>query len=122
MEKYNNVIRYILAEKWLTVTVIGSVFTFQFVSAFKNYILDPLLDFLLPKNKFKFMEVTLRDGIEMSPPNPKIVLGFGNWIIEFIKWGIMMTGLYLLAKYTNFPELKNKNGSLVGNYSGAAIM
>ena len=118
-----SVIRYILSEKWLTITVIGSVFTFQFISAFKMFVVDPLLDFFLPKYKFNFMNITIRDGIETAPPpNPKLVISFGYWMIEFLKWGIIMCGLYLLAKYTNFPELKNKNGTLVGNYSGAAIM
>lgn len=116
MDKYNNVIRYILSEKWLTITVIGSVLTFQFISAFKNFILDPLLDYVLPHEKFKFMDITIRDGIETTPPNPKLSLNFGSWVVEFIKWGTMMVLLYLLAKYTDFPETK------LGNYSGAAIM
>ena len=57
MDKHDNVIRLILAEKWLTITVIGSVLTFQFISAFKTDIIDPLLDFALPSDKFSFMDV-----------------------------------------------------------------
>lgn len=115
-EKYTNVIRYLLSEKWLTITVIGSVFTFQFISAFKTFIIDPILDYLLPHEKFKFMDITIRDGEEIMPKNGKVTMGFGSYTVEFIKWGVMMVSLYLLAKYTNFPELPN------GNFTGAAIM
>lgn len=115
-ERYANVIRYLLHEKWLTVTVIGSVFTFQFISAFKAFIIDPLLDFLLPNEKFRFMNVTIRDGEETMPANNKIVIGFGSYTVEFVKWGVLMIGLYLLAKYTDFPETTQ------GNVGGAAIM
>lgn len=115
-EKYANVIRYLLSEKWLTITVIGSVFTFQFISAFSNHIINPMLDFLLPHEKFKFMDITIRDGEEVMPKNNKVIMGFGSYMIEFIKWGVMMVALYLLAKYTDFPE------TTYGNITGAAIM
>lgn len=114
--KYDNVIRYILSEKWLTITVIGSVFTFQFISAFKTFILDPLLDVVLPYDKFKFMDVKIRDGEEIPPRNLAVKMSFGSYFIEFVKWGILMVLLYILAKYTTFPETEK------GNILGAAIM
>lgn len=116
--KYENVIRLILEEKWLTITVIGSVFTFQFISAFKNEILDPLMDYLLIYDKFSFMDITLKDGEEYQnrPLNAKVMLRVGSFFIEFLKWGTMMVLLYFLGKYTKFPETK------YGNVTGAAIM
>jgi hypothetical protein len=116
MDKHNNVIRLILAEKWLTITVIGSVLTFQFISAFKTDIIDPLLDFALPSEKFNFMDITVREGDEVIPKNPKLTLRFGDWTREFIKWGVVMVLLYLVSKYTSFPETPG------GNFSGAAVM
>lgn len=114
--KYDNVIRYILSEKWLTITVIGSVFTFQFISAFKTFILDPLLDITLPYEKFKFMDVKLKDGEEIPTRQMAVKISFGSYFIEFVKWGVLMVILYLLAKYTTFPETEK------GNVLGAAIM
>jgi len=115
-DKYANVIRLILAERWLTITVIGSVMTFQFISSFKTDILDPLLDFVLPCDKFGFMDITVRDGDDIRPKNQKLVLGFGDWVREFIKWGVVMVVLYLVSKYTNFPETPG------GNATGSAVM
>ena len=115
-DKYANVVRLILAEKWLTITVIGSVLTFQFVSAFKTDIIDPLLDFALPCDKFSFMDITVRDGQDVIPQNHKLVLRFGDWVREFIKWGVVMVMLYLISKYTNFPDTPG------GNKNGAAVM
>ena len=114
--KYINVIRFILGEKWLTITVIGSVITFQFISSFKNSFVDPLLDYTLPVEKFEFMDVTIRDGEETVIKNPKLTLKFGDLIREFIKWGFVVVILYLLAKYTSFPETDK------GNFTAAAIM
>jgi len=115
-DKYSNVVRLILAEKWLTITVIGSVLTFQFISAFKVDIIDPLLDFALPCDKFAFMDITVRDGEEFIPRNQKLILKFGDWTREFIKWGVVMVLLYFVSKYTNFPNTPG------GNNKGAAIM
>lgn len=115
-DKYANVIRLILAERWLTITVIGSVLTFQFISSFKVDIVDPLLDFVLPDDKFSFMDIVVRDGEDIMPRNHKLVLKFGDWTREFIKWGVIMVLLYLISKYTNFPDTPG------GNKKGVAIM
>ena len=50
--RYDNVIRFILSEKWFTITVLGSIFTFQFASVIKLYLIDPILDWVLPDEKF----------------------------------------------------------------------
>jgi large-conductance mechanosensitive channel len=116
-DKCSNVIRLILAEKWLTLTVIGSVVTFQFISSFKGNILDPLLDFVFPEDKFKFMDISIRDGEEIvMPKKRKLTLRFGDWMREFIKWGCVMVVLFLVTKYSNFPSTAG------GNFAGSAIM
>ena len=114
--KYENVIRLILSEKWLTITVIGSVITFQFISSFKTDLVDPLLDFALPYEKFEFMDITIKDGEDILPRNPKLTLRIGDFFKEFIKWGFVIVLLFLIGKYTSFPE------TLGGNRTGAAIM
>ena len=114
--KYENVIRFLLSEKLLTIAVIGSVITFQFISTFKTSLIDPLLDFALPQEKFQFMDVTLRDGTEIMPTNPKITMNFGVFLREFLKWTFGIVILYLIAKYSRFPDTPG------GNVTGAAIM
>jgi large-conductance mechanosensitive channel len=114
--RYENVIKFILSEKFLTIAVIGSVITFQFISTFKMNIIDPLLDFALPQDKFSFMDITIREGDEIAPPNPKLSLGIGLFFREFIKFCVSIVILYLIAKYTKFPDTPG------GNFTGAAIM
>lgn len=114
--KYQNIIRFILAERWLTITVIGSILTFQFVSSFKRDIIDPILDFLLPDSKFGFMNIIIKDGTPILPPDPQLRIDIGDFFRESIKYLVMLVLLYLLAKFTRFPE------SPQGNISGAAIM
>lgn len=114
--KHSSLIRLILAEKWLTITVIGSVVTFQFISSFKTYIVDPLLEYIFPNDKFHFMDITIRDGVELTPPNPKLIVRFGEIIKEGIKWIVVLFVLFLVSKYTNFPDLP------AGNATGAAVM
>ena len=114
-----NVIQFLLNEKLLTIAVLGSVVTFQFISTFKVNIIDPLLDFALPSDKFSFMNIVLRDGEEPIAFDRKISLGVGIFLKEFIKWMIAVLIIYFLAKYTRFPRVI---GPTRGNYTGAAIM
>ena len=89
-EKHSSLIRLILSEKWLTITVIGSVLTFQFISAFKVNIIDPLLEYIFPNDKFNFMDITIKDGVELQPQNIKLVVRFGDMIREGIKWIVVL--------------------------------
>ena len=113
---YSNVIRFILSENLLTISVIGSVITFQFLSTFKLTLIDPLLNFALPHDKFNFMNITLKDGDEPPIADNKISLDFGLFFKEFVSWTLMIVLLFILAKYTRFPDTPG------GNVSGAAIM
>ena len=115
-KKYNNVIRLILEEKWFTITVIGSVMTFQFISAFKADLLDPFMDFILPYEKFEFMDIVVKEGLETVPQNPKLTLRIADFFKEFVKWGFIIVVLFLIGKYTTFPETEG------GNSLGAAAM
>jgi large-conductance mechanosensitive channel len=90
---------------FLTLTIIGSVFTFQFVSSMKFNLIDPLFEFLLPDDHFNFMSIKIRDGIELQKLEPKkITIEFGNFFKEFVKWLFVMYCLYTLKTYTDFPE------------------
>jgi large-conductance mechanosensitive channel len=66
--KDGSIFRFILREKFLTLTVIGSIFTFAFISSLKGDILDPLLHFLLSEENFGFMDITIREGEKIKMP------------------------------------------------------
>lgn len=116
MDRYKNILTFTLSEKFITLTVIGSVFTFAFISSFKGDIIDPLLNFILPEENFGFMDITIRDGIDIRPLGPKkIELRLGDFFKEFITWLFVIAVLFLLAKYTKFPDEPRGN-------PGVAIM
>jgi large-conductance mechanosensitive channel len=115
--RYKNILSFILSERLLTITVLGSIFTFQFISAFKLFLIDPLLDFVIPSESFSFLNVTLRDGVLMTSQEPKLLsLDFGNFFKAFITYIFLISILFLLAKYTRFPD------EALGNIGGNAIM
>jgi large-conductance mechanosensitive channel len=117
-------IDFIFKEKWITVTTIGSIFTFSMVNKFRETIFDPLVIFLLPPESFEFMKIEIPD---IGPkPNVKIpndgnenknsyILDFGSFFRETIIWIFMILILYVLAVFLRFPD--TINGS-----SGAAIL
>lgn len=115
-KRTKNIISFILSERLLTITVIGSVFTFQFISSIKMYIIDPMFDFLCADDNFNFISITLRDGAAIPKFDKKITMEFGLLFKEFIKWIFTMLLLFLCAKYTRFPD------HLEGNILGSAIM
>lgn len=116
IDRYKNLLSFILSERFLTISVLGSIFTFQFISALKMYIIDPLLDFVIPPESFSFLNITLRDGIPMTSPEPRrLSIDFGNFFKALITYIFVIGILFMLAKYTRFPD-----GA--GNVSGAAIM
>ena len=115
-DRYKNIINFLLSEKFITITVIGSIFTFAFISSMKNDIIEPIFHFMLPEENFGFMDITLRDGEQVQLPGPKkIDLKFGDFFREFVIWIFALCVLFLMAKYTRFPD------DLLGN-PGVAIM
>ncbi len=115
-EKQNSIINFVLSEKYINITVLGSIFTFAFIASLKGDIIDPLLHFILPEEFFGFMNVNIREG-EKMPTYPKnLDVKIGNFFREMITWLIVISILYFLAKYTRFPDLPQ------GNISGSAIL
>jgi len=116
-KNYNdNIIKFILSQKFITLTVIGSIFTFAFISSLKRDMIDPLLDFLLPEENFGFMDITIRDGMKINTPPKQIELRVGNFFKEFITWILAACTLYALSVFTNFPITPD------GNSQGSAVL
>lgn len=103
-EKDSNIFRFILRERFITLTVIGSIFTFAFVNSLKSDIIDPLLQFMFTEENFGFMDITIREGEKMPPIQRQIELRFGNFFREFTLWIIIMLTLFALYKFTSFPD------------------
>ncbi len=61
-----SVLDFIVKERILTITVLCSIVTFQFISTFKSNMFDPLLELVLPDHLFDYLNVTIRDGVEMN--------------------------------------------------------
>ena len=117
-------IDFILKEKWVTVTTIGSIFTYAMVNRFRETIFDPMLVYVLPPESFEFMKIELPDiGESPNVPNPtgngentnSYVINFGSFFRESLIWIFMILILYILAIYIRFPRTK-------GGSTGAAIM
>lgn len=110
-----SIFNFILSERFLTLTVIGSIFTYAFVSSMKGDLIDPFLQFLFSEDYFDFMDVTLRDGEKMPRYRKKLELRFGNFFKEFITWMFVMFILHILCNYTSYPRQPGGN-------PGVAIM
>lgn len=108
-DKDNNIFRFILRERYLTITVIGSIFTFAFINSLKADIIDPLLQFMLSEDNFGFMDITIREGEKMPIVKRQLEIRFGNFFRELCVWLLMITVLYVLYKSTNFPDQINGN-------------
>lgn len=117
-------IDFIFKEKWITVTSIGSIFTFSMINKFRETIFDPLVIFILPPESFEFMKIEIPD---IGPkPNVKIpnsgnenknsyILDFGSFFRETIIWILIILILYILAVFLRFPDI-------ITGSTGAAIM
>lgn len=112
-------IEFIYKENWLTLSSIGSIFTFALVSNFRANIFDKLMSYILPPESFDYMKVKLPD-IGVSPPtktmNPydptEMVtdggdpneIDFGGFVRESIIWIFMTLLMYLIATFLRFPD------------------
>jgi large-conductance mechanosensitive channel len=117
-------IDFISKEKWITVTAIGSIFTFAMVNKFRETIFDPLIVYIIPPESFDFMKIELPDIL----PSPNVnmantgsenensyTINFGAFFRETIIWIFMILILYILSVYLQFPSVK-------GGSTGAAII
>lgn len=117
MRSYQDLISFILSEKILTITVICSIITFQFISSFKNNITDPIINFMLPEEYFSYLHLVLRDGVEVPKPTPKkLVLDFGQVLRDLVLWMVLIGLVLLMAAYIRFQDTPQ------GNVMGAAVL
>ena len=104
-----SIFKFILRERYITLTVIGSIFTFAFINSLKADIIDPLMQFTLSEENFGFMNITIREGEKMPHIQRQIEIRFGNFFRELCVWLLMITVLYVLYNFTNFPDQINGN-------------
>lgn len=101
MSVHESVLDFIVKERVLSITVVCSIVTFQFISELKTGLVDPMFEFVLPEHVFDFLNVTIREGLE--PPKPsqkKIAIDFGKLVKGLFTW-IMAIGLiFVFYKYT----------------------
>ncbi len=116
METSDNIFKFMLKEKYITITSIGSIFTFAFISSLKEDIVDPLVSFMFPSSNFDFMDITIREGEKFEIPQQQLELKFGHFFKSFITWLLLLAFLFVLYKFTSFPD------TLAGNSTGAAIV
>lgn len=109
MKPDETIFRFILRERFLTLTVIGSIFTFAFVGSLKADIIDPLLHFVLSEDNFDYMNITIRDGEKPPRINRAIEIRFGKFFREFITWMFIIAVLYSMYKFTTFPDQLSGN-------------
>lgn len=113
--KDSTIFSFILREKYVTLTVLGSIFTFAFVNSMKRYIIDPVFQLIFSEEKFGFMNVVVKEGEAEPIKNTIVEFKFGSFFREFCTWVILMFCLYALYMFTEFPD--HTKGS-----TGAAIM
>lgn len=120
-------IDFISKEKFITLTVIGSIFTYSMISKFRENVFDPLLVYVLPPESFDFMKIDLPDegphpnvyisGIYGSTENhSSYTINFGPWVRETLVWMFMILLLYMMKTFLNWPTMAG------GNSVGAAIL
>jgi len=116
-----NPFQLILKEKWVTVSVIGSIFTFTFIDSFRKGILNPIIDVILPDRVFSHLniKVNIKPGISIENLEEEnfIEFKFGDFIKQFILWIIIIAVLWLIACSVRW------NPTVIGTPNeGSAIM
>ena len=111
-------IDFIYKEKWITLSSIGSIFTFGLVSNFRSNVFDKIMGYVLPIESFYYMKVKLPDigpnpvihSMDSNNPTETIISGdqntidFGIFIRESIIWIFMTLLLYLFGTFLRFPD------------------
>jgi len=109
------IFEFILREKFICITVLGSIFTFAFISSFKEDIVDPIMYFILSPQSFDFMNVVIREGEKVEYPERQLEIRVGHFFRATVTWILLMLFLFAL-KCTNFPDIPQ------GNATGAAAL
>lgn len=122
-------VQFIYDEHWLTLSSIGSIFTFGLVSNFRANIFDKIMGYILPPESFDYMKVHMPElGLtppltSINPANPSEeilldepnIIDFGAFIREAIIWIFMTLILYLLAVFARFPDHGGITFNTIGN-------
>ena len=101
MSNFTDPFDFIQDQKWVTLTAIGSVFTFTFINKIKEYILFPTLNYVVPKKAFEKLSVVLEDNEKEDT-----TLHIGKLIRELILWAFIITFIYFVAKKSKWPILR----------------
>jgi len=117
-------IDFIVKQKWITITVIGSVFTFGMITKFRESVFEPLLVYVLPPESFNWMKFDLPDegphpnvtGMFGNENHSSYTINFGPWVRETIVWLFMILILYLMSIFLNWQTIPQ------GNAGGAAVL
>jgi len=123
-------IEFIYSENWITISSIGSIFTFGLVNNFKTNVFDKIMGYVLPIESFQYMKIKLPD-IGITPdlyqgPSESVFsndpneIDFGVFIRETIIWIFMTLILYILSAFIRFPDkggftFNSKFGDLLEN-------
>ena len=112
----NDPIEFLYRENWITLSSIGSIFTFALTAKFRETIFDQIMGYILPIESFEFMQVELPDIGEspwvksMDPDNPVDFvenppnkINFGGFVREAIIWIFMILLLYILGVFVRWP-------------------
>jgi hypothetical protein len=113
-----DLIEFLYKENWITLSSIGSIFTFSLVGSFRVNIFDKLMGYILPIESFNYMKVSLPDIgespdiISASPNNPLCTIvsddpneiNFGGFVRESIIWIFMIMLLYIIAIFVRWPD------------------
>lgn len=123
-------IEFLYRENFITLSSIGSIFTFGLISNFRSNIFDKVMGYVLPVESFDFMKVEMPDigassplsGLNPYNPNETVTTGnpniidFGLFVRETIIWIFMILLLYIMGIFIRWPDV------IGGNVMGAAIM
>ncbi len=101
MSETSDPFRFISKQKWITITAIGSILTFTLINKIKEYILFPLMNYVLPKKAFEKFEIVLEEN-----EKKETTLYIGKVIQELLLWTFLITFLYFMTKKTSWPIIK----------------
>tara|TARA_Y100000996_G_scaffold379416_1_gene332693 strand:+ start:1715 stop:2050 length:336 start_codon:yes stop_codon:yes gene_type:complete len=101
MSDYSDPFDFVSNQKWITLTAIGSVFTFTFINKIKEYILFPTFNYIVPKKAFESFNIVLEENEKKDT-----TLEIGKIIRELILWAIIITFIYFIAKKSKWPVLR----------------
>ena len=111
MSNFTDPFDFIQDQKWITLTAIGSVFTFTFINKIKEYILFPTLNYVVLKKAFEKLSIVLEDNEKEDT-----TLHIGKLIRELILWAFIITFIYFVAKKSKWLFLeKDKKLTILQN-------